>query len=778
MLSLVRLSGFSNSVVFRCAVIGMFGLLTVSPAQSQSAWQLGQDETTAKLTWPFGGDPTQSCDGCMALITTNEPAASSDTVTEIEPVNEALSARGFEVTQRSVGTIIELENSVTEFLQKARQTSAKSIVVWLDQPVTEHDGLSSVTVALPRDRSPTVTGLGALPIEGLLDQVRETGARSAMLIVNGVVEKPGYLEPFDLSVQTQLLFLGRKDELARSREGLVDSVATLLRTGASDADFDDAINLGELEAVFNLKAHILVADIDEPNQVISNPKPLPSIDLSALTFSVDLGRAYSQRLRSLWAPISRRDSIRDVRQFIEKHCRGASLDPLCSDAQVRLQTLRNEVPESVRDCNRLATDPNDPDAIDPGVPLDRMLRNREPQSVCRMAMADTPNDPRMIYQFGRALERRDNPSYENQYRRAAEMGYRIAEFAYGLDQFRQNPRSALAWIRRAADKGLVEAQLAAAELLESDAYGVRADIAAARKYYEMAARQSPRGKANLAAFLLVGAPSASDRDRARALFGQALRGGLPDYMERGVRERLSQLGPSENRNDGSAISSACAAVLDFDPLKLFGVLHVRDLGGQTQHLIENAIAERVLGIDFSSVVNACYGRVENTDARTDLVTAYAFTLWWLELTDQNHGQDRYAWRDLFQGAAENQDPSAMFFVAALSIGLGANVTGEQLRSAIEWLNAAHTRGVDEAALFLALIHLSPDMPLDFSRDPERGVKYLNAIADRPYPIVKLMMARSYLEPRKFGLPADFKDEALGEKYLDEAAKLGVNMKGM
>jgi len=91
------------------------------------------------------------------------------------------------------------------------------------------------------------------------------------------------------------------------------------------------------------------------------------------------------------------------------------------------------------DCDRLAANPEDPDRLAPPVPRERVDLPRA-IAACEAAVAADPTDARARYQLSRVL------SYAGQsargvaeMKRAADDGYRQAQFVYGLVVDRRRP---------------------------------------------------------------------------------------------------------------------------------------------------------------------------------------------------------------------------------------------------------------------------------------------------------------------------------------------------
>src|SRR5262249_21564777 len=76
------------------------------------------------------------------------------------------------------------------------------------------------------------------------------------------------------------------------------------------------------------------------------------------------------------------------------------------------------------DCDRLAGSPGDP-GLPPGVPGvdDKLIDALNAVPACRRALQMNQNEPRFMYQLGRALPKKDQAESDRLYQRAADLGY-------------------------------------------------------------------------------------------------------------------------------------------------------------------------------------------------------------------------------------------------------------------------------------------------------------------------------------------------------------------
>jgi predicted aspartyl protease len=126
----------------------------------------------------------------------------------------------------------------------------------------------------------------------------------------------------------------------------------------------------------------------------------------------------------------------------------------------------------VTNCDKYAASNIDPNAKAPGVPFDEM-NSAQAIPACEAAVRQSPNNPRFLFQLGRAYQKAHNAnSTLKYYRSAAEKGYAAAQESLGdmyLEGFTFSPEpgvqfavvdaaQAADWYRKAAEQGLAIAQ--------------------------------------------------------------------------------------------------------------------------------------------------------------------------------------------------------------------------------------------------------------------------------------------------------------------------------
>jgi TPR repeat protein len=149
--------------------------------------------------------------------------------------------------------------------------------------------------------------------------------------------------------------------------------------------------------------------------------------------------------------------------------------------------LPNHSPAPITDCDRLAGSPGDP-GLPPGVAgIDGDDIDYERAMVaCRKALDTYPNEPRFMYELGRALPVKDDTEASLLFRRAAEAGY-----ARAMTDIADRTRGTKNWLekvrlyRQAADLGDPDAMNSLADSYLFGLYGLtKNECEAARLYRE------------------------------------------------------------------------------------------------------------------------------------------------------------------------------------------------------------------------------------------------------------------------------------------------------
>jgi PAN domain/TIR domain/Sel1 repeat len=196
-------------------------------------------------------------------------------------------------------------------------------------------------------------------------------------------------------------------------------------------------------------------------------------------------------------------------------------------------------PPPAADCDRLAASPLDPThplgvvGVDPD-----KINTDQAVPACQAALSEHPNDPRIAFQLGRALERIGTPDSESEamrlYQKGTDSGFAPAMarlglmYAAGRGGLAQNDQEAARLYKLAADQGFAVAQYNLGEFYETGRGGLEKNDQEAARLYKLAADQGYRGaKAALTRFLALPAtgPAAKMSERED---GKDRRGG--DYL--------------------------------------------------------------------------------------------------------------------------------------------------------------------------------------------------------------------------------------------------------
>ena len=119
---------------------------------------------------------------------------------------------------------------------------------------------------------------------------------------------------------------------------------------------------------------------------------------------------------------------------------------------------------AITECDRLAADPDDPNREGPGVALGKI---DAPSAIarCGQALAQHPNNPRVMFNLGRANERAGRlDEAARLFKLAADQGYALAQldlgtsYAGGSRGLATDEREAVRLVKLAADQGLAAAQ--------------------------------------------------------------------------------------------------------------------------------------------------------------------------------------------------------------------------------------------------------------------------------------------------------------------------------
>jgi TPR repeat protein len=183
----------------------------------------------------------------------------------------------------------------------------------------------------------------------------------------------------------------------------------------------------------------------------------------------------------------------------------------------------NPAVQAATPCNVLADDPDDPFRAAAGVQK-QLIDASKAVAACKAAIEAAPEDGRLRYALGRALERSgDDAGAGDAYQRAAERGYPIAENMVGMLYLTQahQPEVAAQWMRKSADHGYLPAQMVLGTFYHQG-IGVPKDAGQAAGWYRKAADAGyPLAQVVLAGLYHKGDGVAQDDQQALALYRKA-----------------------------------------------------------------------------------------------------------------------------------------------------------------------------------------------------------------------------------------------------------------
>jgi TPR repeat protein len=123
-------------------------------------------------------------------------------------------------------------------------------------------------------------------------------------------------------------------------------------------------------------------------------------------------------------------------------------------------SLPAQAQDKITECDRQAGHPSDPDKVVPGIDS-KDVDHSKAVAACQQAMADDPNNARVVYQLGRVLFYKKEWAEGFRYvEKAATMGHRQAMFVAGYIHTGATPEflkadhcKSLAWWQQAAERG-------------------------------------------------------------------------------------------------------------------------------------------------------------------------------------------------------------------------------------------------------------------------------------------------------------------------------------
>jgi TPR repeat protein len=188
---------------------------------------------------------------------------------------------------------------------------------------------------------------------------------------------------------------------------------------------------------------------------------------------------------------------------------------------------------STDECDRLAANMTDPTRPAEVAPVDfEKIDPNQAIPACQQAVADQPNNARMTYQLGRALERAGKETVAiEMFEKAARNGHVKAMAALGrLYWKKKDAVESIAWFRRAADAGFSEGLVQLGKAY-AEGFGVAEDKQEAVRLWRRSAEYGhPSGMISLAIAYLRGTGVPKDEEEGVRWFRKAADGGSVEAM--------------------------------------------------------------------------------------------------------------------------------------------------------------------------------------------------------------------------------------------------------
>lgn len=736
------------------------------------------------LPQPLKASAPGRCMGCVALVITSE----EDNLLRYEDVVAALQSDGYQVTDFHLKTIIDLESQLNHFFQIARSTTAQNLLILYDGPLV----LQEETLALPgKLTAGQGSAIGGVPVRAIVDRVAGLQASSAVIALNALNSK-GALADFDLSELRPVIADGPEIVLlaptaSADRFYILSLLSDALQIGLRrwDRNTDGKISLDELAPSREAPMRAVLFPGRHAGQPTPGGTGPGSANQSAKANLLDWDNLYRYRLARTWKGIRKSGEFNQLNNFFLDTCTSDSWPDVCDEIRLEVAYAKKQLKAGILDCHRFTTDLDDPDTSDPGVPFEALDGN-EAQAACYTALRAEPDNMRLRFQFGRALEKLGIPDFLKEYSEAAEAGYTVAQYRYGQVLLERGIRTGspaeladgTAWIEKAAESGLVQAQLLMAELL-IHGVGAPQKPEAAKQWLIKAAEHSADGKLMLAEYLHERTRSGPDyqniaiildsleinhhlenesQSNRIAALRRAIEPHLPQYKEKLTMEE-------------------CASLLNYDPLALLGYRHETSLS--TKEVMSKQklrIRQWMRQYPPRTIIGKCDEPLQQFSASPELTARYAFLLQMVEQEGRDYRQ-KGNFRELLERSAGEGDLVGMFLFGQMLRKEANEYEVDRYVNGMAWLEKASQKGLAEATFFLAYAHLvSPDFP-GFRKQPEKGLRLFNRIRTLNIPYVAYLLHVIYSDPVRFGLPETYHDLQRSERFAGEARALGVEMKG-
>ena len=536
----------------------------------------------------------------VALVIGNAAYAHVDKLAN--PVNDAramaaaLQKLGFEVSQAEDLTKSGLEAALRDFARQARGTEIA--LVYFSGHGLEVGGVNYVVPVDARLESDVDVDLEAVSLDVLMRVV--DGANGLRLIILDACRNNPFAAQMQMTSQTRSVGRGLR-VVEPAAQTLVAYAAKAGTTADDGSGGHSPFTAALLERITTpgLEVSYLFREVrDEVLGVtgrVQEPFTYGSLGAERYYLAGEASQSpIAQTTAVPTAPVNDHgaevafwETIKDSRKaaafeaYLEKFPDGTfaplarlKIDELHEELPVEQAALTEpEVPSSaasggdrglgvVTQCDRLAAHPADRAAVASGVVFEQ-IDAPAAISACRAALQDDPNNIRLSYQLGRALEagKQFQEAVAN-YRAAAEKKYIRAQVAMGYaygegkgvprdaaesvrwfrlaadnkdpiaqyyvgwsyesgDGMEKNEAEAARWYRLAAEQGFAGGQVALGELYDTGK-GVAKDDAEAARWYRLAAEQGdPAGQTALGLLYALGEGVTKDPAEAARLYRMA-----------------------------------------------------------------------------------------------------------------------------------------------------------------------------------------------------------------------------------------------------------------
>ena len=697
----------------------------------------------------FGALAGAECAQCYALILSDGRRRGA----EMDALEAALARNGFAVTRHRGGKLIALDSRVIRFFRQTAGKPGARLLIYSDLDLEERDYGQALAADDTERAAPRDGRLDALPLDGLLDMMREAAPTSAILALDGpdlVEVKPRITAALDGAAPAVI-------HRSRGGEQVLEAVMSLLETGAKGVSFQ----AGGVYDVAGLRRAIEEGPQDDGGVTAPDEEELR---------------------RAAWEGLRGSDDLAAVQSFKQSYCSGVGWPAECDQAQALERHLLAVMSEEVSRCHKLAAHPDDPRAKAEGVTHDRMDA-RAAQAACFAAVGQNPDDPLLNYQLGRALDKLGNVREAlRRYTIAADAGH--AHAAYNLSLLLADggrKKQAVEVMRRAAAAGLTDAWLQIAVWLYDGTATGRSDPKGAIEILErfselpdaayMMAQILDRKDASMLDLSAAENALRRSAERARPEIARQLVAYADDLSER-MKTRIE----TEVRERQAKAMAQCRRLLNYRPLDVLGLEQLRS-NRQMKDFPKDQARRLLLRIDVEKAIETCDVALNAPDAPPQLVGRYGYLLSRAAYVGRRVQGARSGWLPLLSRAAEAKDPDSMVVLGNHFLINASDANPQDFLTGMQALRDAQRAGRKEATLLLALAHL--DMirggTLLRFKSPDMGLRLLQSPEIARIPLTHVALSITYSAPQKRRLTRIRPDRQRAAWHLQRAKELGWQM---